>query len=204
MRLSIFALLLMSAVLPAFAQLDEGTLWTRLAGQEQSAGAFTQEIYSEDGELLEQSSGTYAVLRPDFFRWNIESPDRQQIIVTAAELWHYDLDLATATRRSTEGRAEFTPLELLGGASQELQARFAVQALENDRYLLRPLFTQAGFAAVELLWENGEIVEMDIRDRSGQRINIALRANPDSAELTPNDFELNLPDDVDIFDASNP
>lgn len=200
----LFFVLLLGPFAQAHAQLDETTLWSRLAGQQQASGHFVQEMYSEEGELIERSSGHYAVLRPGFFRWNIELPDRQQIVVNGSDLWHYDVDLATATRRSTTGQAEFTPLELLAGATDELRSRFRVEALQNDRYRLIPVFAQAGFASVELFWEKSEIVEMDIRDRSGQLISVALTPDLEAAVLAPQDFELSLPDGVDIYDASRP
>ena len=92
--LALTAVLLAASGAPGHAQ-EEPDVWSRLAAQDQASGRFLQEIYSEEGELLERSSGRYAVLRPGFFRWEIDYPDRQQIIIADDTLWHYDIDLAT-------------------------------------------------------------------------------------------------------------
>jgi chaperone LolA len=186
---------------PVRAQ-TEAQLWTLLDTQSQARGRFLQELYSEDDELLERSSGDYAVLRPDYFRWEIDYPDRQLIVISGHELWHYDIDLAAATRRDTRDNREFTPLELLAGNSEELRERFSVEPMDAGRYRLVPLFAQAGFASVDMTWENGEIVAMAVRDRSGQLISLTLTPEPDAPALSPEDFHFVPPDGVDVYDSA--
>lgn len=186
----------------ATAAEGEARLWNLLAAQEQASGRFMQEIYAEDGELLERSSGRYAVLRPDFFRWEIDYPDRQQIVVAGNVLWHYDIDLAAASRRDTRENSEFNALELLAGDSDELRERFAVEVLGTDSYRLVPRFAQAGFTAVDMSWREGAIVAMEISDRSGQHIRLALTPATDAAALTPADFEFEIPEGVDVYDPA--
>ncbi|MDP5052777.1 MAG: outer membrane lipoprotein carrier protein LolA, partial [Congregibacter sp.] len=146
-----------------FAQSDSDDVWALLASQTQAVGGFTQELFDEDGVLVERSSGRYAVLRPGFFRWEIESPDRQLIVVSGTQLWHYDIDLAAATRRNTATQNEFTALELLAGDSEELRGRFDVQRLDSSRVRLIPLFSQAGFNSVDIAWEGSAVVGMVVQ-----------------------------------------
>lgn len=187
-------------LLPPSALADTAEVWDMLAGQQQASGQFAQELYDETGELLERSSGRYAVLRPEFFRWDIEFPDRQQILLAKGELWHYDIDLASATRRDAMQGGDFTPLELLGGDRATLEPRFAVERLAEDSYRMIPRFAGAGFAAVDLNWQNGEIVAMEIRDRSGQLIRLAMTPDEQSLELSAEDFTLDLPEGVEVYD----
>jgi outer membrane lipoprotein carrier protein len=190
------------SIATAAADQNDTRLWELLSAQDQASGRFLQEIYAEDGELLERSSGRYAVLRPDFFRWEIDYPDRQQIVVAGDVLWHYDIDLAAASRRDTRENSEFNALELLAGDSDELRERFAVEVLGDDRYRLVPRFVQAGFTAVDLSWRDGAIIGMEISDRSGQRIRLALTPAADASTLTPADFEFDLPEGVDVYDPT--
>jgi outer membrane lipoprotein carrier protein len=178
---------------------SEPALWALLAAQEQASGRFVQEMHSEEGDLIERSSGRYAVLRPGYFRWEIESPDRQQIFVAGDELWHYDVDLATASRRDTGGGSDFTPLELLGGDTASLRERFSVEQLDEAVFRLIPNYPQAGFSSVELTWSAGEIVAMKIRDRSGQAIQLALTPELGNTPLVPDDFFFEPPEGVDVF-----
>lgn len=196
---------LFAAAASAVAQVpDESDIWERFEAQDQASGRFVQELFAEDGSLLETSEGRYAVLKPGFFRWEIEEPDRQLILVSGEVLWHYDIDLATATRRPSKAQGEFTPLELLAGEGDELRERFRVEALEAERYRLIPTFAGAGFGAVELTWAGTQVVGMRISDRSGQQITLALTPDSDPASLSASDFEFTVPDGVDVFDGITP
>ena len=194
------ALLLL--LLSVTAASGEDTLWQMLDAREGGAGAFIQELYDEEGELLERATGRYAVLRPHFFRWEIEYPDRQLIIAAGDTLWHYDIDLATATKRTTEGSG-LTPLALLGRDVADLQQRFSVEDLGNERYRLRPTYPEAGFSSVTLAWARGEVVAMEVVDRSGQLLQLSLDPDEDGATPTPGDFAFEVPRGVEVFGAQS-
>lgn len=187
----------------ALAQNETEDVWILLAAQSQASGAFVQELFDENEELLERSSGRYAVLRPGFFRWEIEDPDQQMIVVSGTVLWHYDIDLAAATRRDTSQSNEFTPLELLAGDSDELRERFETQRLGPSRVRLIPTFPQAGFASVDIAWEGRAVIAMDVQDRSGQMIKLDLSPDQSPIELTAKDFEFVAPAGVDVYEPSD-
>ena len=186
---------------------QSSALWARLAGLDQAQGRFEQALYSERGELLERSSGRYALLKPGFLRWDIERPDRQRLVVAAGQIWHYDIDLATATRRALRRGESFSALDLLTADTASLRQRFQVEVLggnsgENSgdqRYRLLPLFPGAEFAVLELTWRDGRLRAMSIRDRSAQRIQLALTPDPAAAPLQPQDFAFELPPGVEVF-----
>ncbi|MEL7046553.1 MAG: outer membrane lipoprotein chaperone LolA [Pseudomonadota bacterium] len=192
---SLAVALLLSAGFPAAA--DE-VLWSRLDAQAQAQGRFLQEVFDENGELLERSSGRYAVLKPGFFRWEIEYPDRQEIVVAQETLWHYDMDLATVTKRSLDADGAFTALDLLARDGSELAERFSVERLEDQSYRLVPRFPQAGFAAVVLSWKGEQIVAMEVTQRGGQRLALALTPEQNPGQLEPADFAFEIPDGVEL------
>ena len=184
--------------LPAAA--DEDQLWDLLAAQTAMAGEFEQLLYDEEGELVERSSGRYAVLRPGYFRWEISTPDRQLLLVSGDQLWHYDVDLATATRRDSSGDRDLAALELLSSEPGRLRERFAVTELGESHYRLEPTYAGAGFAAVDMRWSEGRLTAMNVVDRSGQRLQLAL--DPDAAvgpSLSPDDFRFVIPDGVEVY-----
>ena len=186
---------------------ESTALWARLADLNQAQGRFEQTLYSERGELLERSSGRYALLKPGFLRWEIERPDRQRLVVAAGQIWHYDIDLATATRRALRRGESFSALDLLTADTASLRQRFQVEVLgdnsgENSggqRYRLLPLFPGAEFAVLELTWRDGRLRAMSIRDRSAQRIQLALTPDPAAAPLQAQDFAFEPPPGVEVF-----
>lgn len=195
-RITLAAVLVLSFVGSATA--DE-QLWGLLEAQEAASGQFIQELYDEEGELLERSSGRYAVLRPGYFRWEIEYPDRQLLLVSGDQLWHYDIDLATATRRNTGGDKAFSPLELLGGDLEELRGRFRVTRLSDGDFQLQPTYPAAGFAQVEMHWDGPLLRAMEILDRSGQRLQLALEPAANPVQLDGDDFQFSVPEGVEVF-----
>ena len=47
-----------------------------LSAKASLAGSFTQAIVSPDGVELERAEGQFQLLRPHFFWWKIQQPDR--------------------------------------------------------------------------------------------------------------------------------
>jgi chaperone LolA len=177
------------------------SLWARLAAQDQAQGRFMQELLDEQGELIERSSGAYALLKPGYFRWEIDYPDRQQIVIADDVLWHYDIDLASVTRRAVDHDGRFTALDLLARSSDELADRFSVEVLDGDRFRLVPQFAQAGFSAVILSWDEDRLVAMDVQQRSGQTLSLVLSPDAEAPALTAADFAFVVPEGVDLQTA---
>lgn len=183
----------------AVSAMADEQLWALLEAQEAASGQFIQELYDEEGELLERSSGHYAILRPGFFRWEIDYPDRQLLLVSGDLFWHYDIDLATATRRKTGDDQSFAPLALLGGDLEELRGRFRVTRLGEGEFQLQPTYPAAGFALVEMHWDGPLLRAMEILDRSGQRLQLALEPAANPVKLASGDFQFSVPEGVEVF-----
>ena len=65
-------------------------------------GKFLQRQYAaSNGDLVGESRGTFRLLRPGYFAWEISDPDSQLIVADLEHLWHFDRDLETVTRRPT-------------------------------------------------------------------------------------------------------
>jgi chaperone LolA len=191
-------ILALAATVPvgAFAEADD--VWGRLADQEQARGSFTQQLLDEEGELIENSGGHYAILRPGYFRWEIDYPDRQELVVADGTLWHYDKDLGTVTVREVDPDTQFTALDLLARDQAELAQRFSVEQLGENRYRLIPRFPRAGFGAVVLSWEGSALVAMEVQQRGGQTLSLALTPGTDDTPLRAEDFAFEVPPGVEV------
>jgi len=174
------------------------SVWALLEARKQLQGNFEQRLFDEEGTLVERTEGRYAILRPGFFRWEIEAPDRQQITISRGTLWHYDLDLETVTVREVTADEQFTALDLLAHDRAKLAERFRVEALDAGTYRLLPLFPQAGFSAVELTWRGDDLVAMNIERRGGQTLSLNLSPLGDAAPLVPEDFDFEPPAGVEV------
>lgn len=166
-------------------------------------GKFVQEQYGNDGVLQGTSSGSFKILRPGYFSWEIRSPDSQLILATPHYLWHLDRDLETLTRRPVSDSSALSPLQLLGGKEELLESGFDVIKMSDTLYSVTPKTSGsavgAGFSSLNISLDNNVIAGMEIIDGLNQRIVITFEEVDKSSVLTEFDFDFTPPDGVDLF-----
>ncbi len=165
---------------------------------ERLQGSFEQQQYGEDGEVLLASSGTFRILRPGYFAWEISEPDSQLVLADPEFLWHHDRDLETVTRRPVTGE-QMAPLQVLGGDERLLRERFEVTSSGDDSFTLVPASGDPGFRELTLLFDDGQLVSMEITDRLKQRVSVQFSDLDMTSELTPEDFAFQPPPEADLF-----
>ena len=87
----LLSLWLILLALTPIAQSTED-IWP-LEGQTMASGTFRQTVTDINGAVAFSSTGRFAALKPDHFRWEIESPDRQLLVATPDAFWQWDKDL---------------------------------------------------------------------------------------------------------------
>jgi len=181
---------------PASA-IDE--LLSALEEIQQLQGSFEQRQYGENDVLLVQSSGTFRLLRPGYFAWEILAPDSQLIIASPEYVWHHDRDLETVTRRPVNDSAQMSPLQVLGGDETVLREKFSVQRAGAAAYSLVPKSGDVGFKRLTLRLDGASIEGMEILDNLNQRVVIDFDQLDATTGLSSADFAFSPPDGVDLF-----
>jgi outer membrane lipoprotein carrier protein len=166
---------------------------------QQLQGSFEQRQYGENDVLLVQSSGTFRLLRPGYFAWEIAYPDSQLIIATPEFVWHHDRDLETVTRRPVNDSAQMSPLQVLGGDESVLRDKFTVERAGAGAYSLVPRSADVGFKRLTLRLDGARIEGMEILDSLNQRVVIDFAQLDAKAGLSSADFAFSPPDGVDLF-----
>jgi outer membrane lipoprotein carrier protein len=175
-------------------------LLLRLQGISHLRGRFEQRQYGEGDVLLAQSDGVFSLLRPQYFSWEIRSPDSQIIIANAQYLWHYDMDLQTVTRRPVAGNVEASPLQVLAGDESVLREQYRVEREAANSYLLTPVATEQGFKSLVVSFDDTGITGMDIVDKLNQRVVVTFSELDTTTPLTGADFDFTPPPgEVDLF-----
>jgi outer membrane lipoprotein carrier protein len=201
----ILAFLLICPIAGVWASSAESTneLIETLDLTESLQGNFVQEQYGSDGVLQGTSSGTFKMLRPGYFSWEISSPDSQLILVTPQYLWHLDRDLETLTRRPVSDSTAMSPLQLLGGREDLLQSGFDVSKTSDTLFSITPKkgesVASAGFSSLNISLDKNVIAGMEIIDGLNQRIVITFQNVDKASVLTEVDFDFTPPDGVDLF-----
>jgi outer membrane lipoprotein carrier protein len=195
-----FALCLLAGPLRAQGVTATDQLLEQLDRISYLQGQFQQRQLDGSDAILAQSSGSFKLLRPFFFSWEISSPDKQLIVANAEYLWHYDIDLQTATRRPVVGNVEASPLQILGGDESVLREQYTVRRDSEDTFTLTPVDATKGFRQLTVTFEAGVMRRMDIVDRLGQRVVVDFEQVDAQTPLTSSDFEFTPPSgDVDLF-----
>jgi outer membrane lipoprotein carrier protein len=166
---------------------------------QQLQGNFAQRQYGANDVLLVESSGTFRLLRPGYFAWEIVSPDSQLIIASPEFIWHYDRDLETVTRRPVTDNAQMSPLQVLGGNDAVLREKYSVTRADNGSFTLTPLAADAGFKRLNLQLDGSRITGMDILDNLNQRVVVVFEQMDSQTKLSSDDFAFSPPDGVDLF-----
>ena len=166
-------------------------------------GQFTQRITDADGDDLGTSKGRFALLRPSFFKWEIESPGSQLIVSDGTYLWQYDRDLETISRRNVPG-AGTSPLQLLALDIDALRQDYEVEALDRGLRLI-PRQDNALFQRLDIVLEEGMPTQLDVIDNLDQHLSITLNVEygelPSIAAfifMPPEDVELTISDGPSI------
>jgi outer membrane lipoprotein carrier protein len=163
-------------------------------------GEFTQRQYGDGDTVVAESSGAFKLLRPFFFSWEIRAPDNQLIVANAEYLWHYDIDLQTATRHPVVGNVEASPLQILGGDESALRNQYAVTRDADNTFTLTPLGDTHSFRRVTVTFAGDTIGRMDIVDKLGQRVVVDFSKVDATTPLSSGDFEFTPPaEGVDLF-----
>ena len=148
-----------------------------LADRDGIAGAFVQQIISPDGLVIDQSGGSFALLRPHFLRWEILDPDHQLILADDQHLTQIDWDLEVVVVRpiSEEDRS---PLNWLLASRAELETAFDIVS-SDDGTILIPREQNANFVRLEIAHVSASDWRLKATDRTGQTLSVILQENPD-------------------------
>jgi len=205
-RINLSLLLLAIALISVSARAEtavdgEALLERFLSEVETFEGRFEQSVVDADGEVLENSSGSLAILRPGRFRWGTVEPYEQRLIADGHNVWSYDVDLAQVTVKPQADALNSTPALLLGGGTEALE-EFVIERSDQDSAItwvgLTPRDTSSGFQRVELGFAEGTLSRMVFLDNLAQQTVVVLSDVVVNGTIDKSDFEFVVPDDADL------
>ena len=162
---------------------------------------FNQVVLDEALNVIQESSGTLWIERPNKFRWNYDIPYKQQIIGDGSRIWVYDEALQQVTVRPLTGGLGDTPAVLLAGKGR-LEDRFTVQTLgaqgEMNWVQLTPRRKDGGFETIRIGFERGQIRVLEMIDGFGQTTRVTLRDGKENARIDTAKFSFTPPAGVDV------
>lgn len=166
------------------------------------AARFQQTVRDSEGRIVQESSGTLALQRPDRFRWDYLEPYRQVIVADGQRLWLYDEDLEQVTVKDFKAIGD-TPATLLS-SERPLEESFFITAAGNDGGLrwveLTPRRPDTGFTWIRLGFSGETLAVMVLTDSFDQISEIRFQDLRRNVALDPRRFIFQAPPGVDIIE----
>ena len=189
---------------PAWAVEGDQLLQRFLQHLDTYSAGFEQVLYSESGEILEQSVGVVYIERPGKFHWAYFDPYSQYIISDGRTLWIYDEDLQQVTIKDVTGALDDSPAAILGGDG-DLNRYYVVLDLgtaEDMEWIeLTPRDEESQYRSIRLGFRDGQIGAMILFDNLGQKTRITFHDAHRNPPLDEGLFTLSPPDGVDVIDG---
>lgn len=167
-----------------------------------ATGEFSQTTLAESGQASGGGQqGTFSFERPGKFKWNVQKPYEQLTLSDGKQLYQYDPDLAQVIERDIDESVGASPAAILFG-SGDLDESFNLSSLPESDGLswlrAQPRNPDAGFAHVDIGFQNGMPVRLLLLDSFGQTSRIDLNNIVTNPDLGPDEFAFTPPEGVDV------
>lgn len=201
MRIVITLLVLLCST-NVFAQTSEQELYKILSSVKSLQASFFQQVLDDQGEILQESTGTLALQKPGKFRWHYGPPYSQDIVADGKNLWMFDIELAQATVQPLELALGSAPIILLTDI-RPLGEDFEIRPMDDGiglRWLaLVPKILDTEFYRIELGMDDQVIREMRLFDHFDQQTIIRFSQVEINKTFEENHFKFYIPDGADVI-----
>ncbi|HET7651190.1 MAG TPA: outer membrane lipoprotein chaperone LolA [Gammaproteobacteria bacterium] len=169
---------------------------------------FTQVVMDPNLRKVKQSEGTLLIKRPNRFRWDYASPNKEIIVADGERVWMYDVELQQVTVRSLSGTLAASPAVLLSG-SNDVSRNFKIADLGSKDGMawvgLTPKVKDTDFEDVRLGFAHGTVAVMELKDTLGNITRITFNHVVRNPAIPDDKFRFTPPPGADVIgDAGAP
>ncbi len=173
-----------------------------LSGMHSLQAAFTQTVNDGSGQVLQQSAGTMALLRPGRLRWMTQQPTRQLLMIDHQRLWIHEVDLKQVTIDKLATTQHDLPAFLLSDEPSLLAQQFTITQRSPDHFYLLPKLKDSTFSHIHLYFSQRTLQRIALSDRLGQTTVIAFSHVLQNQPVDAAQFNFVMPKGVDVIDNS--
>lgn len=200
-----------SAVIKEQASTAKNILRSKLADLDYFSANFSQVVQSELGEILEQSSGTIAISKPNLANWHTQEPDELAIVSDGINVWFYNPWIEQVSVYSLSAAIAKTPILLLTSKDESLWKEYSVNKQSNDQvdedieaFVISANDSNSQVKSLTLSFkvENGKshLDQFSFLDATGQTSHIKLSKLDIKNEPVESLFKFVIPEGVQIDD----
>ena len=181
---------------------SKAKLMAKLAKIEFFSAEFSQKIFDETGNELQQGSGLLSVSKPNLVNWQTTLPDESLIVSDGSNLWFYDPFVEQVSVYTLESAIANTPILLITSNNEQLWQDYTVSQLTDNRYLVTATNENARVKSLELSFANVEnsieLSSFNILDATGQLSVITLEQS--NTKPKQSIFQFTVPEGVYLDD----
>jgi outer membrane lipoprotein carrier protein len=191
---------------PNISSSDEkapGKLNALLENTKSFSANFTQKLHKPKAEKDINYTGRFSLKRPNRFRWEVTSPDKQLLVADGKDLWFYDEDLQQVTVTPIGEAIGSTPAALLSSSTIDVNKNFFVmQTVDTEKtqqFQLNPKRSDQLITKIKITFENKVLTEMEVTDSTDQRSVIHFSNVKMNPGLSDSLFTYKVPAGVDVI-----
>ncbi len=175
-------------------------LHSYLAASHAARGEFTQTVIARSGRKPQQSSGSFAFLRPGKFRWVYEKPYAQLLVSDGEKFWSYDQDLNQVAVKKIGQALGATPAALLAGESLDKNFTLKDGGTSDGIEFVEatPRTQDATFERIRIGLDGNLPRVMEIHDNFGQVTLLRFTRFTSNPDLPANLFRFAPPKGADV------
>jgi len=206
---------------PVKLEASKEILMARLANLNFFSANFTQEVVSETGDLLEQSSGKLAISKPNLANWHTQEPDELAIVSDGRDVWFYNPWIEQVSVYSLSAAIARTPILLLTSRDESLWQQYTVTKekivqegveqkkvnQQGERFVISAKDPNSQIKSLTLVFsakgkevEANQLSQFSFLDATGQISHIKLSNFDDQTVPNSSLFNFALPEGVQIDD----
>lgn len=184
----------------------KSVLMAKLADLHYFSANFSQEVLSDSGELLAQSSGKLAISKPNLANWHTLDPDELAIVSDGQDVWFYNPWIEQVSVYALSGAIAKTPILLLTSKDEALWQEYQVTKLANakgESFVISAKDLNSQIKSLTLVFDHenkGQLTQFSFLDATGQLSHITLSDFDGQHKPKANLFNFVIPDGVQIDD----
>lgn len=169
---------------------------------------FQQKVITNGNKPSELTIGTMYSKKPNLFRWEIDKPYKNIILLNNDKLWNYDVDLEQVTIQKFASSKESTPF-FLSGSSENLKQEYKIENAfcgqvgfkkSDNCFRLIPKIEGSSFQSIYIGFKNNQLSQMKMLDLLEQTTLISFSNTKSNIDINPKTFELKIPKGVDVIE----
>ncbi|WP_417349628.1 outer membrane lipoprotein chaperone LolA [Ferrimonas sp.] len=187
------------ALLPALAHAGaEENLKQKLSQLESFQAGFSQQVFDDQGELIQEGEGRLAVSSPDRFRWQLTAPEESLVVADGSAVWVYDpLMEAVSVYRQDDAIAQ-TPLTILTRTDDQAWSQY--QFSQNDQcFDAEPISEESHIRRMSVCFQGDSIASLAMVDSQAVRSEFTLSGFSSEA-VSAEQFQFTAPEGTEIDD----